>query len=411
MSKLLPFVNRPVETIKVIGNDRTGQLHLVSLQGVTPNENPGDFQEQQKKQQKFLLRLTQRIKKLATDEGIPVPEMRKRVMGAMSPESDPLNNYQIFVSSVRKSDPEFSKKSNIIYLLRLQDTWVLKITPENNDQNTYTYYLNQYSDGAFVALQQYLIETYGESKPWPVTESLSTEQLSKLKFLINKLQLKEITDDDNQLFDYLDEETADLLFALQEDKAKLAIRAATFMLKYRVAYPVVAAESAMVGAKSLMIQVPQTAIEKNTSIRFAPNKYVESLEMVVPGLGEYESLIIDDLSFQIEENDTGFICDKGTRKLKIGFHDWEEKDTRDNLPEELISMLYNFYQIEAGILVESDENDEDEGDEDGGNLLMSSLNQLPQNQLTGETSTTDSNGLESQTVASHMKILETNPAG
>ena len=86
MTKLLPFVNKPLEEIEVIGNERTGQLHLVSLKGVTPNENPADFQSQQKKQQKFLLRLTQRIKQLARDEGIPVADMRKRVMAAMTPE-------------------------------------------------------------------------------------------------------------------------------------------------------------------------------------------------------------------------------------------------------------------------------------------------------------------------------------
>ena len=199
--KLLPFVNKPLEEIEIIGNDRSGLLHLVSLKGVTPNENPTDFQQQQKKQQKFLLRLTQRIKQLAKDEGIPVAEMRKRVMGAIAPEDK--------------------------------------------------------QDG----------------------------------------QVEVVDDDENQLFDYLDEQTADLLFGLQEDKAQLAIRAATFMLKYRVVYPVVALSNAVAGSKAIHIESPQAPIEKNISIRFGPHKYAETTELLVPGLTQTDTLHVDELSF------------------------------------------------------------------------------------------------------------------
>ena len=58
--KLLPFVNKPLEEIEAVGNEITGLLYLVKRHGVTPNENTSDFQAQQKKQQKFLLKLTQR---------------------------------------------------------------------------------------------------------------------------------------------------------------------------------------------------------------------------------------------------------------------------------------------------------------------------------------------------------------
>ena len=205
MTKLLPFVNKPLEEIEVIGNERTGQLHLVSLKGVTPNENPADFQEQQKKQQKFLLRLTQRIKQLARDEGIPVADMRKRVMAAMTPEV--------------KSDDE----------------------------------------------------------------------------------VEVVEDDKNEIFDYLDEQTADLLFGLQEDKAKLAIRAATFMLKYRVVYPVISLSNSVAGSKAIHIQSPQTPIEKNTSIRFGPHNYAETIELLVPGLNQTDTLHVDELPFAIKD--------------------------------------------------------------------------------------------------------------
>ena len=315
MTKLLPFVNKPLEEIEVIGNERTGQLHLVSLQGVTPNENPADFQEQQKKQQKFLLRLTQRIKQLARDEGIPVADMRKRVMAAMTPEV--------------KSDDE----------------------------------------------------------------------------------VEVVEDDKNEIFDYLDEQTADLLFGLQEDKAKLAIRAATFMLKYRVVYPVISLSNSVAGSKAIHIQSPQTPIEKNTSIRFGPHNYAETTELLVPGLNQTDTLHVDELPFEIKDGDVGFICQPGSRNLNIGFSDWTEQDTRDEIPEELIGMLFEFYQKEAGIVADLDETEDNSDDESEGNLLTPSQTQLEQSPSTGVTSSIDSSTSESETPDSTPKTLEASPVG
>ena len=415
MPKLLPFVNKPLEEIEVIGNDRTGLLHLVSIKGVTPNENPSDFQEQQKKQQKFLLRLTQRIKQLAKDAGVPIADMRKRVMGAMSPDSDPLADYQVFVSSMVGigGEAEFSKKSNILYFLRTLDTWAIKVVPED-PVDSVVYYLNTIQNNkAAGKLQNYLIEQFKDSKSWPITENLSTDQINKLKFLVNRLQLDPITSDSdqNEIFDYLDEQTADLLFGLQEDKARLMIRAATFMLKHRVVYPIVSLSNSVAGSKSIHIQPPQTPIEKNTSIRFGPHKYAETTEILIPGLNPTDTLHIDELAFQVNDGDVGFICQNGSRNLKIGFPDWTEQDTRNEIPEELISLLFNFYQKEAGIVADLDDSDDHTGDDDEGNLLMPSQNQLGQSQLTGETSTTDFNGLGSEIPDSTMKTLETSQLG
>ena len=323
--KLLPFVNKPLEEIEIVGNENTGLLYLVKRHGVTPNENPSDFQEQQKKQQKFLLKLTQRIKELAREEGVPVSEMRKRVMGAAAPEE-------------KSAEKEGSTAVEVV------DT------------------------------------------------------------------------DEQQMFDYLDEDTAELLFNLQEDKANLAIRAATYMLQYRVVYPIVTLNNVVAGTKSLQIESPQAPIAAHTSIRFSPSRFAEVVEMLVPTTDSGETLRIDELPFELKEGAVGFLCQPGTRKLQVGYADWEEQDTRDSLSEEMIALLFNFYQKEAGIVADFDDTDGENSDEavDGeepGNLLSPSNEPLLTIPSTGETSTTDSNGSESETSGSTTKTLETSPVG
>ena len=409
-NKLLPFVNKPLEQIKVVGNERTGQLYLSSINGVTPNENPADFQEQQKKQQKFLLRLTQRIKQLAKEQGVPVSQMRKKVMGAITPDANPLSKYQLFVSSVEGVDADFSNKSNIIYFLRLKDTWAIRVVPENPDEWK-VIYLNSLTDSG-AKLHQYLISEFGQSKTWPITESLTDDQVSKLRFLTARSEIPSIksiieSEDDDQLFDYLDEQTAELLFNLQEDKARLAIRAATFMLKYRVVYPIVSLSNAVAGSKALHIEAPQHPIGKNVSIRFGPRSYVETSEPMFPKTSQTETLHTSELLFQVNDGDVGFVCKEGSRDLLVGFPDWTENDTRDSIPEELIGLLFEFYQRESGAISDVEE----DGSEDEGNLLMPSQNQLEPNLSTGEESGIDSSSSMLETKGSTTRILETSQVG
>ncbi|MFG6101200.1 hypothetical protein U2F10_03030 [Leptothoe sp. EHU-05/26/07-4] len=417
MQKLLPFVNKPLEEIEVVGSERTGQLHLVSLKGVTPNENPADFQEQQKKQQKFLLRLSQRIKQLAKEQSVPIKEMRKKVMGAMGPNSDPLAAYGVFVCAYDEYNAlEFSTEPGIIYFLKIADSWVIRVHPDNGSSwKTYPVHQNL-NLPAYIAIQEYLNEQFNKLSQWPVTQNLSSDQINKLKFLVNRLQLDILTQesDENELFDYLDEQTAELLFNLQEDKARVEIRAATFMLKYRVVYPVVALSNSVAGSRRINIQPPQAPIEKNVSVRFGPHQYAETTELLVPGLNQTDTLHVDELPFEIKDGDVGFICQPGSRNLKIGFPDWSEEDTRDSIPEELIALLFQFYQKEAGIVADLDTDDAEDSTgtpEDEGNLLSPSNEPSQTLPSIGETSTTDSSGLESETSDSTTKILETSQVG
>ena len=324
MKKLLPFVTKPVAQLAPVGNARPVLLSLVRRHGITPNENPSDFQLQQKKQQKFLLKLTQRIKQLAKQEGVPVAEMRKRVMGGT-------------------------------------------------------------------------VEEPGKEK-LEADEAISPEV---------------VDDDEQQLFDYLDEETAELLFNLQEDKARLAIRAATFMLQYRVVYPVVVLNNTVAGSKTVNIESPQLVIDSGTSIHFGGRRYLEVAQQLIPTSEGSETLHVNETSFELAENDVGFLCVPGKRILLKGYSDWTEDDTRSYLSEEMIALLFNFYQLEAGIIEESfddNANSEDEG-QDEGNLLKPSNDQSPTTSLTGQISTTGSNGSELKTSGSTTEILETSQVG
>lgn len=303
--KNLPFVCSPKHKVVPVGNAEIGTLYLLSKGGITPNENPVNFQEQQRKQQRFLLKLNKRIQALAKEADVPVSVMRKKVMEA-----------------------DTAQKSA--------------------------------EDGA-------LIEA-------------------------------EVDDSGGQgIFDYLDEETADLLFGLQEDKRAIAIRAATFMLSKRVAYPVKLKANALAGSQSLVIETPQSPIGEGSHVKFG-SSYVEVSKSLIPSPTEDGSSVLGvrETLISLKDGDVGYLCAAESTSLKIGYPEWSEIDTKDYLSEELISALYDFYLTESGAVPETDE-------------PVEKLEISPSS--TGEKSTTDSSGSELETPVSTTKILETSPAG
>lgn len=308
--KNLPFVCKPTHKVVPVGNSEIGVLYLLSKGGITPNENPVNFQEQQRKQQKFLLKLNKRIQALAKEYDVPVGVMRKKVM-----ESD---------ASQKRAE-----------------------------------------DGALVDA--------------------------------------EVDDNDGQgIFDYLDEDTADLLFGLQEDKRAIAIRAATFMLQRRVAYPVKLKANALAGSQSLVIETPQAPVGEGAHIKFG-SSYIEVSKSLIPSPTEDNTslLSVRETLTSLTDGDVGYLCEADSTGLKIGYPEWGVDDTRDYLGEELISALYEFYLKESGAVPENEVDTEAEGK----SLTASSQS------LTGARSSTGSSGLESATPGSVTKTLETSPVG
>jgi hypothetical protein len=79
----------------------------------------------------------------------------------------------------------------------------------------------------------------------------------------------------------------------------------------------------------------------------------------------------------------GYLCDRDTSQIKVGFSDWTTDDTSELIGEELIAQLYQFYQVEAGEAVNENalpEGNEEIVEEMGESLLSS-----------GETYISDSN--------------------
>lgn len=75
--KAIPFLaKRPEFVVVPVGTETTGFVYLQKQGFITPNENPKDFQELQKKQRQFFLAYNARVKELAKEKNMSVPEMR-----------------------------------------------------------------------------------------------------------------------------------------------------------------------------------------------------------------------------------------------------------------------------------------------------------------------------------------------
>jgi hypothetical protein len=302
--KPIPFLaKRPKLTIIPVGTELTGVVYLQKQGYITPNENPVDFQEQQKKQRQFFTAYNGRVKQLAQELNLSQAEVRTKLAGLQTGEADP-----------------DSPKDAIV------DT--------------------------------------GES-----------------------------------FLDYLDEKTLELMYQLQSDARTLAIRAATYMLQHRAAVPIVLREPAEPKARELKIEPLTTPIGADDVVRFGDYTFA------VRGYANYgsEVLEIKDAPIPLSKGEVGYLCDKATSQVKVGFPEWELRDTEDYIGEELIAELYRFYQIEAGEAAEAQlEGEEVESEDDLGESTSPSL--------TGDSFTLDSSGSESETSDSMQPTLETSLA-
>lgn len=174
-------------------------------------------------------------------------------------------------------------------------------------------------------------------------------------------------DDGKSLLDYLDEQTLELMYTLQEDTRTLAIRAATFMLQYRAATPVVLKNDAEAGSRKLVVEPLSLPLGAGAKLRFDDYE-IEVRDFA--NIGE-TSVMVKDLPVPLKAAQVGFLCDSETSQIKVGFPDWTVEDTSSNIGEELIAELYRFYQVEAGEAAELEdvaelpEGEEVESDEAG----------------------------------------------
>jgi hypothetical protein len=297
----IPFLaKRPKLIIVPVGTEATGFVYLQKQGFITPNENPVDFQEQQKKQRQFFTAYNKRVKELAKELNLSQAEIRTKLAGLQTGDADP-----------------DSPKDAIV------DT--------------------------------------GES-----------------------------------FLDYLDSDTLELMYQLQADARTLAIRAATYMLQHRAAVPVIIRQDADSKARELKIEPLTTPIGSDDIIRF------DDYTVAARGYANYgsETLEVKDIPIPLKKGTVGYLCDRESAQVKVGFPDWTVTDTENFIGEELIAELYRFYQIEAGEAAEAQldgESEEVEMDEDLGESPSS----------TGEKSTLDYNTSDVEMIDSQQPILET----
>lgn len=280
--KPIPFLaKRPKLTIVPVGTELTGVVYLQKQGFITPNENPVDFQEQQKKQRQFFTAYNKRVKELAKELNLSQAEVRTKLAGLQTGDADP------------------------------------------------------------DAPKDAIVDT-GES-----------------------------------FLDYLDSETLELMYQLQADARTLAIRAATYMLQHRAAVPVILRQDAEPKARELKVEPITTPIGSDDIIRF------DDYTVAARGYANYsaETLEVKDTPIPLKKGTVGYLCDRESSQVKVGFPDWTLTDTENFIGEELIAELYRFYQIEAGEAAEAQlDGEEVEIDEDLGESPSS----------TGEGSTIDS---------------------
>ena len=389
--KKIPFKTTPKFEIKAIGNERTGVVYLKSINAITPAENPMDFQENKRRQNKFLLRLNQRIKQLATEQNVPVPEMRKRVMSSMTPDTDVYSPLSVLVSSVAPDD-EFNTDDikNSILLLKVKNIWWVGIYSESGDAEVFLK-----DNPKAKGFSDFLDKEFNGVIPKGKFVSFSKKAEKQIKSYVGFLDLlpkdAEVVDDKNEIFDFLDSETAELLFNLNnEDSEAIAKKAATFMLANRVCYSVTLKADAVAGSTSLLIETTQDGIEKGLFIKFG-DIYVKTSSAYTNGVSSV--LKVEDIPTNLSNGDVGFVCDSN-KNLNVGYDSWTVEDTAEYMPIELINFLHDFYKQEAGLM------DSEESEEPEGNLLTGSQKPLNLTLSTGNESSIDSNGSDVQTLDS-----------
>jgi hypothetical protein len=165
----------------------------------------------------------------------------------------------------------------------------------------------------------------------------------------------ETEDDTLSLYDHLTIEETRELFQLQTNQSETALRAAALFIRSRVAYPVQLAAEVKVKAKQLQVEPLSFAIDDGQQIKFG------SVTVTVKGVHEEGCELIDVLDCQaISKGKIGYLCERGSSKVKIGDPEWTADDTEDCLTEGLIGKIYEFYQQEASGLSE-DEIEADQG--------------------------------------------------
>lgn len=211
--------------------------------------------------------------------------------------------------------------------------------------------------------------------------------------------------------DYLDQEQKQAYFELASESEEIPGIVATLMMKYRLAYDLTITDSVKAKSTQLYVHEPWFVIEVGDIFKFGSF----SVSITSPYDPDSGSVQVAPIASGLEAGTIGFLLKKDG-SYAMGDPYWTEEDTKglsisrsdDSLSD--VEAIYRFYRREAGEIIDLEE--ELEGKQSASQSKQKSLTSTSnQNRSTGTESTGKSNPMESRTIDSTPKILETSPTG
>lgn len=222
-------------------------------------------------------------------------------------------------------------------------------------------------------------------------ESVTRKEARKRLFAVElkDAETGEDTESETSMYDYLSPEEATELLSLRDSDAQVAIKAATLMVRYRVAYPLTVLKTIKPSTKPTTVDIEPLAfpLAAGDRIEIGEVKYT----LATAAEEGSESLELVSIPAAIEKGAIAYVLTENGRR-KLGSPDWEIADTEGALTEELILEIYNFFRMEAGNIPDVQEAAQLAGGEDEGKTSISPpSNNLPaSNQSNGAISIGDS---------------------
>jgi hypothetical protein len=216
--------------------------------------------------------------------------------------------------------------------------------------------------------------------------------------------------------DYLSIESRTRLLELQSDNSVSAdegtvslmqIRAATLLLKYRLAYEVAVTEPSN-DSRYLKVEEPWFDINFGDRVRFSGCE----LTVSEPYNPDKESIGFQGSAQMVEPGSVGFLV-RG-KNFVIGNPEWSEEDTKQYCSIATIKMLWAFYEAElSGKSLQPTLNQPNQADSSSPSQssLKPSEDKQKAKRSTGVKSTGDSNSSDATTTDSDTKILEASQIG
>lgn len=203
--------------------------------------------------------------------------------------------------------------------------------------------------------------------------------------------------------------------AVASNRMDQAVKAATYLIRNRCAYPVKVREVAAAGSTELPIAPLSYPLTKGHSIKFGEDAIVQLREFHPVGS---RLLKANNLPRPLEVETIGYLLDTESGDYRIGNPEWTEEATKRYLKTETVAEIYRFFLAEkAGVkdwqsfnLLDGNESEE-ANEESEKNGLESSDASLELSQSTGDESTGNFNTTAAPTKGSRRKTLESSPVG